>query len=207
MLPDVPQSNTLTRSDGAKVTLFPTYGVTRTLPKTLTHCLLLIFKNWHVLCYLLGTQQQKQQWQPQRHNKNKKLHEGVRQQKQQQDVSELSVLGTLLFSGSTTPVSSRCREESSSRRHYICKKTHPVSLTAQCIQSLPFAFTWPRPRGIQWGTKIKKNPGNNKNNADRQRFGGGSVQTDPPFDYLACANPAQTVKLSFLLNAITDCNA
>ncbi|MBS8242207.1 hypothetical protein DYI22_17110 [Marinobacter lipolyticus] len=35
----------------------------------------------------------------------------------------------------------------------------------------------------QWGTKTKKNPGKNKNNADRQRFQGGFVQTDPPFDY------------------------
>ncbi|MBE0484747.1 MAG: hypothetical protein IBX51_01290 [Marinobacter sp.] len=37
----------------------------------------------------------------------------------------------------------------------------------------------------RWGRKIKKNPDNNKNNADRQRFEGGFVKTDPPFDYLA----------------------
>ncbi|CAN0584199.1 unnamed protein product, partial [Ectocarpus sp. 12 AP-2014] len=36
----------------------------------------------------------------------------------------------------------------------------------------------------QWGTKTKKNPGKNKNNADRQRFQGGFVKTNPPFDYL-----------------------
>jgi hypothetical protein len=35
---------------------------------------------------------------------------------------------------------------------------------------------------MQWGTKTKKNPGKNKNNADRQRFEGGFVKTDPPFD-------------------------
>ncbi|PSF12374.1 hypothetical protein C7H09_03970 [Marinobacter fuscus] len=33
------------------------------------------------------------------------------------------------------------------------------------------------------GQKIKKNPGKNKNNADRQRFQGGFVRTNPPFDY------------------------
>ncbi|WP_145768801.1 hypothetical protein [Marinobacter lipolyticus] len=83
----------------------------------------------------------------------------------------------------------------------------------------------------QWGTKTKKNPGNNKNNADRQRFQGGFVRTDPPFDYLdlenpafhsglniscplfpsirlqTCANPVQTVKLSFFAHAITEFNA
>ncbi|PSF10476.1 hypothetical protein C7H08_02630 [Marinobacter halophilus] len=37
----------------------------------------------------------------------------------------------------------------------------------------------------RWGRKINKNPDNNKNNADRQRFEGGFVKTDPPFDYLA----------------------
>ncbi|MFL1456185.1 hypothetical protein ACJO5Y_17235 [Marinobacter sp. GN3S48] len=85
-------------------------------------------------------------------------------------------------------------------------------------------------RDTQWGTKTKKNPGNNKNNADRQRFQGGFVRTDPPFDYLAqgksapgpglniscplfpairpqtCANPVQTVKLSFFALAITEFN-
>jgi hypothetical protein len=72
-----------------------------------------------------------------------------------------------------------------------------VSLTALCIQSFPFALpSVPEFGDTQWGTKTKKNPGNNKNNADRQRFQGGFVQTDPPFDYLACANPVQTVKLS-----------
>jgi hypothetical protein len=38
---------------------------------------------------------------------------------------------------------------------------------------------------MQWGTKTKKNPGKNNNNADRQRFQGGFVKTDPPFDFLA----------------------
>ncbi|WP_258546136.1 MULTISPECIES: hypothetical protein [Marinobacter] len=72
-----------------------------------------------------------------------------------------------------------------------------MSLTALCIQSFPFALLRSSVLGgTQWGTKTKKNPGNNKNNADRQRFQGGFVKTDPPFDYLACANPAQTVKLS-----------
>jgi|TARA_R100000049_G_C1956838_1_gene114330 hypothetical protein len=37
----------------------------------------------------------------------------------------------------------------------------------------------------RWGRKIKKNPDNNKNNADRQRFQGGFVIANPPFDYLA----------------------
>jgi hypothetical protein len=35
----------------------------------------------------------------------------------------------------------------------------------------------------RWGRKIKKNPDNNKNNADRQRFQGGLVNTSSPFDY------------------------
>jgi len=85
--------------------------------------------------------------------------------------------------------------------------------------------------GIDSGVeKRRKIPVKNKNNADRQRFQGGFVKTDPPFDYLAqwfsnpaksapdqpvfaglwrqtCANPAQTVKLSLLLTAITEFNA
>ena len=69
---------------------------------------------------------------------------------------------------------------------------------------------------MQWGKKIKKNPGNNKNNADRQRFQGGFVKTDPPFDYLASrySCPAKhgqilhkPVNSRFLLNATTDFNA
>jgi len=55
----------------------------------------------------------------------------------------------------------------------------------------------------RWGKKIKKNPGNNKNNADRQRFQGGFVKTDPPFDYLAYGNtlvtPYPTQKRPFSL--------
>jgi hypothetical protein len=59
-------------------------------------------------------------------------------------------------------------------------------LTALCIQSFPFALFDVLTVGTtRWGKKIKKNPGNNKNNADRQRFQGGFVKTDPPFDYLA----------------------
>ena len=51
-----------------------------------------------------------------------------------------------------------------------------MSLTALCIQSFPFALLRrPNYGGKQWGTKTKKNPGKNKNNADRQRFQGGFV--------------------------------
>ena len=109
--------------------------------------------------------------------------------------------------------------------------TRTVLLAALCIQSFPFALLKVLILGTtQWGKRIKKNPGNNKNNADRQRFQGGFVETDPPFDYLAqpffkptiyalplvvftslcrqtCANPVQTVKLSLLLSAITEFNA
>ncbi|MBW7472343.1 hypothetical protein QQF73_14760 [Marinobacter sp. M216] len=72
---------------------------------------------------------------------------------------------------------------------------------------------------MQWGTKIKKNPGNNNNNADRQRFQGGFVKTDPPFDFLAflylnATFPARRGQIlrkplnsRFLLIATTDFNA
>ncbi|PSF14104.1 hypothetical protein C7H10_08350 [Marinobacter shengliensis] len=54
------------------------------------------------------------------------------------------------------------------------------------MQSFPFALLDVLTVGTtRWGRKIKKNPGNNKNNADRQRFQGGFVKTNPPFDYLA----------------------
>lgn len=63
-------------------------------------------------------------------------------------------------------------------------------LTTLCVQSFPFALLkGPYLGTTRWGRKIKKNPGNNKNNADRQRFQGGFVKTDPPFDFLACKKP------------------
>lgn len=94
-----------------------------------------------------------------------------------------------------------------------------MSLTTLCIQSFPFALLMPRLGDAQWGTRIKKNPGKNKNNADRQRFQGGFVLTDPPFDFLSPAflKPAPTGKRvqilpkplnsRFLLIALTEFNA
>ncbi|HAX09117.1 MAG TPA: hypothetical protein DCX68_03560 [Marinobacter hydrocarbonoclasticus] len=65
--------------------------------------------------------------------------------------------------------------------------TRTVLLAALCIQSFPFALLKVLILGTtQWGKRIKKNPGNNKNNADRQRFQGGFVETDPPFDFPDC---------------------
>merc|ERR1712072_6294 len=60
----------------------------------------------------------------QRQQQEQKAARGLRQQKQEQKASELSVLGTLLFSGPLTRAgcSCRCREkESPSRRHCICQ--------------------------------------------------------------------------------------
>jgi len=54
------------------------------------------------------------------------------------------------------------------------------------IQSFPFALLSGSVFGAaRWGRKIKKNPEKNKNNADRQRFQGGFVNSNPPFDYWA----------------------
>ncbi|WP_236744020.1 hypothetical protein [Marinobacter similis] len=94
-----------------------------------------------------------------------------------------------------------------------------MSLTALCVQSFPFAPLTPEIGDMQWGRKIKKNPGNNKNNADRQRFQGGFVKTDPPFDYLdqppfsasfpvkRGQNLHKPLNSRFLLFATTDLNA
>ncbi|MDX1558462.1 MAG: hypothetical protein R3193_06120 [Marinobacter sp.] len=92
-----------------------------------------------------------------------------------------------------------------------------MSLTALCIQSFPFALLrCPYIGDMQWGTKIKKNPGKNKNNADRQRFEGGFVKTDPPFDYLGSGTVIHGKRVQillkplnsrFLLIATTDFNA
>ena len=90
-----------------------------------------------------------------------------------------------------------------------------VSDCSMCSKLSVCATETPHFWGCTVGYKTKKNPGNNKNNADRQRFQGGFVRTNPPFDYLVngtstapprpeygdnpkqtCANPAQTVKLS-----------
>ena len=69
---------------------------------------------------------------------------------------------------------------------------------------------------MQWGTKTKKNPGKNKNNADRQRFEGGFVKTNPPFDYLGSKTVIHGKRVQillkplnsrFLLIATTDFNA
>jgi hypothetical protein len=57
----------------------------------------------------------------------------------------------------------------------------------------------------RWGRKIKKNPDNNKNNADRQRFQGGLAIANPPFDYLAsikAEHPPETPPETTLLPAI-----
>lgn len=91
-----------------------------------------------------------------------------------------------------------------------------MSLTALCVQSFPFAPLTPEIGDMQWGRKIKKNPGNNKNNADRQRFQGGFVKTDPPFDYLGSKTVIHGKRVQillkplnsrFLLIATTDFNA
>ena len=71
-------------------------------------------------------------------------------------MSELSVLGTLLFSGPTARVSCRCREESSSRRHCIYPMTRPMSLTALCIQSFPFALLESLNLGIDSGVEKRR---------------------------------------------------
>ncbi|WP_373001938.1 hypothetical protein [Marinobacter sp.] len=96
-------------------------------------------------------------------------------------------------------------------------QTRPMSLTALCIQSFPFALLrCPVFGDMQWGTKTKKNPGKNKNNADRQRFQGGFVKTDPPFDFLGPVTvihgkrvqiPLKPLNSRFLLIATTDFNA
>jgi hypothetical protein len=96
-------------------------------------------------------------------------------------------------------------------------KARSMSLTALCIQSFPFALLrCPYIGDMQWGTKIKKNPGKNKNNADRQRFEGGFVKTDPPFDYLGSKTVIHGKRVQillkplnsrFLLIATTDFNA
>ena len=71
-------------------------------------------------------------------------------------MSELSVLGTLLFSGPTARASCRCREESSSRRHCIYPMTCPMSLTALCIQSFPFALLESLSLGIDSGVEKRR---------------------------------------------------
>ena len=96
-------------------------------------------------------------------------------------------------------------------------QTRPMSLTALCIQSFPFALLrCPYIGDMQWGTKIKKNPGKNKNNADRQRFEGGFVKTDPPFGFLGPGTVIHGKRVQillkplnsrFLLIATTDFNA
>ncbi|MBY6221602.1 hypothetical protein KUV40_11420 [Marinobacter hydrocarbonoclasticus] len=57
----------------------------------------------------------------------------------------------------------------------------------------------------QWGKRIKKNPGNNKNNADRQRFQGGFVKTDPPFDFPDCrkTTPSLRASMTTLLTGVS----
>ena len=95
--------------------------------------------------------------------------------------------------------------------------TRTVFLAALCIQSFPFALLKVLILGTtQWGKRIKKNPGNNKNNADRQRFQGGFVKTDPPFDYLGSKTVIHGKRVQillkplnsrFLLIATTDFNA
>merc|ERR1712000_671291 len=90
--------------------------------------------------------------------------------KTKQNVSELSVLGTLLFSGPTARVSCRCREESSSRRHCIYPMTRPMSLTALCIQSFPFALLKSLSLGINSGVeKRRKIPVKTKTKTERER--------------------------------------
>ena len=80
-----------------------------------------------------------------------------------------------------------------------------MSLTALCIQSFPFALLrCPYIGDMQWGTKIKKNPGKNKNNADRQRFEGGFVKTDPPFDYLGSKTVIHGKRVQILLKPLTS---
>jgi hypothetical protein len=69
---------------------------------------------------------------------------------------------------------------------------------------------------IEWGRRIKKNPGTkNNNNADRQRFRGGFVKTDPPFDYPGSPKlppdhvqfVLKSLKSLFLRTASTDLHA
>ena len=71
-------------------------------------------------------------------------------------MSELSVLGTMLFRGPTTRASCRCREESSSRRHCIYPMTRPMSLTALCVQSFPFALLESLNLGIDSGVEKRR---------------------------------------------------
>jgi len=146
-------------------------------------------------------------------------------------VSELSVLGTLLFSGPTARASCRCREESSSRRHCIYPMTCPMSLTALCIQSFPFALLESLSLGIDSGVeKRRKIPVKTKTMQIVNAFRAGSckrirlliIWPNRFFELTicalplvvftslcrqTCANPAQTVKLSLLLSAITEFNA
>jgi hypothetical protein len=75
--------------------------------------------------------------------------------------------------------------------------TRTVFLAALCIQSFPFALLKVLILGTtQWGKRIKKNPGNNKNNADRQRFQGGFVKTGPPFDFPGCRKTIPSLRAS-----------
>jgi hypothetical protein len=57
---------------------------------------------------------------------------------------------------------------------------------------------------MQWGTKTKKNPGKNKNNADRQRFEGGFVRTDPPFDFLGPGTVIHGKRVQILLKPLNS---
>ncbi|WP_228339942.1 hypothetical protein [Marinobacter sp. F3R08] len=92
-----------------------------------------------------------------------------------------------------------------------------MSLTALCIQSFPFALLKYPVLGICSGVqKSRKSRQKNKNNADRQRFEGGFVRTDPPFDFLGHETviygkhvqiPLKPLNSRFLLIATTDFNA
>merc|ERR1711900_113689 len=89
------------------------------------------------------------------------------QQKQEQGASELSVLGTMLLG---VPRHVRVVDVEKNRLPGDTADT-PIArtmlLAALCIQSFPFALLKVLILGtIQWGKRIKKNPGNNKNKSD-----------------------------------------